>query len=804
MLGELKFYGPDCVEPIEVQASSRNCQLQLSAAAYSSLVVVSELALLAQGSIDDSDDDGDGDDDDDDDSSNSSSSSSSRIGVLRLLLQELPADAPRQYKLPVLDGRISYGYTAYMLACSFGHFAAMKLLVEAGCSTELRNDFGKSGLDLAMANGHASVIAYLKNAWVLDGFSMCQCYKSGNEPCLRSDYAAFRKTLRVEVEALKMRPNVTSHRRDELQVAPDRLNFWPLTPFAHWTRIGGGAYGDIFSVEHVFPPLEAGDGEQVNSLVVKAVKADNDAEDEEEAIAALRSEIKALCSIAHEHIVRVYGFSYTERPETAQKSYVLLLEPCDGDLNDELYPVDPVTKKPTGALLGWDRKLSLALQMAQGMEAIHTAKQLHLDLKPGNILLRGGVVKIADFGMASADQNEQGTYDFGGQPTGTWDYMAPEAYRGYGLCEGSDVFSFGVMLWELMTQRRVHSGFEQFNSEYHTIEDLPKWMSSDASVRPKLPEASPEPWRLIMAACWMHETSQRLSFTAVRQALQLLCEEGVTKSWCEDGLATSVASAPALLSEWLKGLGVESAVECFDGYLQGELEELTVDDDDFRNFLEDDDVDVYIAEITEEWSDEDKTRFRDGVRVLGEAVHMLDDAVDFPGVGYSADKTRQFAKGTAMKQTVASWLPHLKLLSEAQSAIVLEYTTQAGTLVDLTQMDSDDFEDMMGELELESEKQDAFRAAVRELGEGQPEEAEAPESEEAGATRELWRWLEANHGPQWQQMQLLGENKEAIVERLTESQERLAESHQESQKRLSESQQEVTELQRRLCELEGR
>ena len=67
MLGELRFYGPDCVEPIEVQASSRNCQLQLSAAAYSSLVVVSELALLAQGSIDDSDDDGDGDDDDDDD-----------------------------------------------------------------------------------------------------------------------------------------------------------------------------------------------------------------------------------------------------------------------------------------------------------------------------------------------------------------------------------------------------------------------------------------------------------------------------------------------------------------------------------------------------------------------------------------------------------------------------------------------------------------------------------------------------------------------------------------------------------------
>ena len=130
-----------------------------------------------------------------------------------------------------------------MISCELGYLDIVRLLVSAGCSTALTNDFGKSGLDLAMASQRNIVSDFLHEQAALD------------------------PALNAELDALNMRPEVKSSRRDELQVLPDCLDFWSVDRFEQWTHIGGGEIGDIFKVSNVFPPLEMGDGRQVKTLV---------------------------------------------------------------------------------------------------------------------------------------------------------------------------------------------------------------------------------------------------------------------------------------------------------------------------------------------------------------------------------------------------------------------------------------------------------------------------------------------------------------------------------------------------------
>ena len=610
--------------------------------------------------------------------------------VLELLLEEVSQGGavPPTERLQALDGRINYGYTPFMLACHFGNLSCVQLLLQAGCSTNLTNDLGKSGLDIALANNHDGVTSFLR------------------------EQAAHHRALQAEFDALSLRPEVNSNRRDELQVAPDRLNFFVLQPFQTWTHIGGGAYGDIYKVKNVFPPLELGQGQQVADLVVKSIKADN-AEDEEEAISALRSEIKALCSIQHKHIVAVYGFALTARPGSDAESYVLLLEPCDSDLNAEIYPKD-ADGRSTGARLTWARRLKLALEMAQGMEAIHAAHQLHLDLKPGNILLRNGddgntIVKIADFGMGSdMKKNDDNTYDTG-SPTGTWDYMAPEAFRGRGLCAASDIFSFGVMLWELFTQRQVYTGFEDFDPSLHQINAIPNWMAKDADIRPLIPETScPEPWKLLMVCCWAHFPEDRLDFTVVRQALELFRDVELPEQWekptstqgsneaepeVEPAAEPDSVSTPKTAREWLDALGYleDAQIDEAVAYAQEEGEPCALTD------MDDEDFEEMIEEMA-----------------LGDNEQRFRAAVDTIGV----TQPPEIVKPTSLDDTVATWLPTLNLLSDDQIQTVLAYTQQEGTLASLHGMESEDFTEMIEELELEDDAAVAFHTAVAAIGNG--------------------------------------------------------------------------------------
>src|SRR5205814_6354747 len=106
----------------------------------------------------------------------------------------------------------------------------------------------------------------------------------------------------------------------------------------------------------------------------------------------------------------------------------------------------------------WDRVIGLGEQIARALASAHHAGLIHRDIKPENILVRkDGYIKVVDFGLAgrvAAKSIPPGS----GPVAGTPRYMSPEQARGDPLSPPSDIFSFGLVLYELLTGRHAFPG----------------------------------------------------------------------------------------------------------------------------------------------------------------------------------------------------------------------------------------------------------------------------------------------------------------------------------------------------------
>src|SRR5215469_1716887 len=115
---------------------------------------------------------------------------------------------------------------------------------------------------------------------------------------------------------------------------------------------------------------------------------------------------------------------------------------------------------PLSGPLPTEQALTLALQIACGLEAAHKRGILHRDLKPSNVLVTEEGAKLLDFGLAKlTDHPEaQATMTMEGTVMGTASYMSPEQAQGRGTDARSDIFSFGAVLYEMLSGRRAFNG----------------------------------------------------------------------------------------------------------------------------------------------------------------------------------------------------------------------------------------------------------------------------------------------------------------------------------------------------------
>jgi len=191
--------------------------------------------------------------------------------------------------------------------------------------------------------------------------------------------------------------------------------------------------------------LKARDPRIDRLVALKIIKFDDfvDPKKKEEMLERFLVEARAAGKLTHPNIVTVYDVG-----EEEGQSYIAM-EFIEGvDLAD----VMSKEKK-----LGFDRATRLILQVAEGLELAHENHIVHRDIKPANILLmKGDKVKITDFGLARLQDTASLTQT--GQAVGSPQYMSPEQVNGEKIDGRSDIFSLGVMYYELVTGASPFAG----------------------------------------------------------------------------------------------------------------------------------------------------------------------------------------------------------------------------------------------------------------------------------------------------------------------------------------------------------
>ncbi len=177
---------------------------------------------------------------------------------------------------------------------------------------------------------------------------------------------------------------------------------------------------------------------ELNRPVALKVLAPHLAE-EESSRARFLQEARVAARLAHPNVVRVFDVGEDERGPFIVMEYV------EGEtLADELQRRGRFSPQET---------VELAIQLCSGLEAAHAAALVHRDLKPQNVLLGSdGTAKIADFGIARALDATFHTAH--GTVLGTAAYLSPEQARGESVSAAADLYTLGIVLYELLTGRR--------------------------------------------------------------------------------------------------------------------------------------------------------------------------------------------------------------------------------------------------------------------------------------------------------------------------------------------------------------
>jgi serine/threonine protein kinase/Tol biopolymer transport system component len=212
--------------------------------------------------------------------------------------------------------------------------------------------------------------------------------------------------------------------------------------------------------------------------------------------ARFEREARVIASLNHPHICQLYdvGPNY------------LVMELAEGPTLAERIQQGP---------LPLDEALAIARQIAEALEAAHEKSRVHRDLKPANVkITAGGVVKVLDFGLAKAAEEWADAGDPSGSPTqtisvtstgvilGTAAYMSPEQARGASVDKRSDIWAFGVVLYEMLTGRHLFRGETVSDTLAGVLKTDPDWSA--------LPAETPPVIRKLLRRCLERDRKRRL------------------------------------------------------------------------------------------------------------------------------------------------------------------------------------------------------------------------------------------------------------------------------------------------------
>jgi Tol biopolymer transport system component len=245
-----------------------------------------------------------------------------------------------------------------------------------------------------------------------------------------------------------------------------------LGPYEILSAIGSGGMGEVY---------RARDAKLGRDVAIKVLP--ESLADDRERLARFSREAQVLAALNHPNIAHIHGF------EDSTGVPALVMEMVEGSTL-----ADRISKGP----MPIDEALAIAKQIAEALEAAHEQGIIHRDLKPANIKVRDdGTVKVLDFGLAKAlETTTASSPNVTQSPTitspammtgigmilGTAAYMSPEQAKGRPADKRSDVWAFGCVLYEMLTNRRAFEGDDVSDVLATVLKTDPDWSAFGPEV----------------------------------------------------------------------------------------------------------------------------------------------------------------------------------------------------------------------------------------------------------------------------------------------------------------------------------
>uniref|UniRef100_A0A0D9WIR4 Protein kinase domain-containing protein n=1 Tax=Leersia perrieri TaxID=77586 RepID=A0A0D9WIR4_9ORYZ len=275
-------------------------------------------------------------------------------------------------------------------------------------------------------------------------------------------------------------------------VALDILEKWTIdrSQLLIGQRFASGAYSRLFHGIYKEQPV-----------AVKFIRQPDEEEDAELAAKLEKqftAEVTILARLHHRNVIKLIGAC------NAPPVFCVITEfLCGGSLRAFL-------RKLQQKRLPLEKIICIALDIAHGLEYIHSQRVIHRDVKPENILFDGECcAKVVDFGVACEEVYCNSLED----DPGTYRWMAPEMYKRKPYGRKVDVYSFGLLLWELVSGSIPYEEMTPLQAAFAVV---------NKNLRPVIPSSCPAPLRLLIQQCWSCLPEKRPEFSQIVQILKNL------------------------------------------------------------------------------------------------------------------------------------------------------------------------------------------------------------------------------------------------------------------------------------------
>ncbi|XAR73720.1 Dual-specificity kinase [Bertholletia excelsa] len=356
--------------------------------------------------------------------------------------------------------------------------------------SQLTSLLSEIGLNIQEAHAFSTVDGFSLDVFVVDGWPLEETEKLRDT--LENEISKSKgKFCSNQQSLLPISEHSQIHSKslaDYVKIPADGADVWEIDAnlLKFENKVGSGSFGDLYKGTYC--------SQEVAIKILKPERVNKDM------LKEFAQEVFIMRKIRHKNVVQFIG-ACTQPPNLCIVTEFM----SRGSIYDFLHKQKGVFKLPA--------LLKVALDVSKGMDYLHQNNIIHRDLKTANLLMdENEVVKVADFGVARV-QAQTGVMT---AETGTYRWMAPEVIEHKPYDHKADVFSFGIVCWELLTGELPYSYLTPLQAAIGVVRQ---------GLRPTIPKHTHPKLVILLERCWQKKPTLRPNFSEIIEVLKQIAKE---------------------------------------------------------------------------------------------------------------------------------------------------------------------------------------------------------------------------------------------------------------------------------------